>query len=222
MLCRLRVIVIDNTLETREKLLVSAKQEFLKNGFEKASLRVICKNAGLTTGALYFFFQNKEDIFDCLVKDSAVEFKNMLYNFAQEEKSNYQSISNSGKTNKSHLDINHEIYVMKYLYDNKDTVFLLTLKAQGSSYENYYNEIIKFVERSFGEVFQIYCGEKVANSRMVQCAIHYMVSWRIHAQLEVLQNSLNLEEVLLQAEIIAKYSVGGFENVVKSIRQSEI
>ena len=45
--------------ETREKLLASARQEFLEKGYTQASLRSICKNAGVTTGALYFFFQDK-------------------------------------------------------------------------------------------------------------------------------------------------------------------
>ena len=44
--------------ETRKKLQESAMQEFLEKGFMKASLRSICKNAGVTTGALYFFFQD--------------------------------------------------------------------------------------------------------------------------------------------------------------------
>ena len=44
--------------ETREKLLASARQEFLEKGYTQASLRSICKNAGVTTGALYFFFQD--------------------------------------------------------------------------------------------------------------------------------------------------------------------
>lgn len=46
--------------ETKERLLISAKKEFVEKGYLQASLRNICKNAGVTTGALYFFFQDKE------------------------------------------------------------------------------------------------------------------------------------------------------------------
>ena len=35
------------------KLLESAKEEFLSKGFLEASLKTICDNAGVTTGALY-------------------------------------------------------------------------------------------------------------------------------------------------------------------------
>ena len=49
--------------QTRQRLLRCAKAEFLSRGFEHASLRRICGAAGVTTGAVYFFFQNKEDLF---------------------------------------------------------------------------------------------------------------------------------------------------------------
>lgn len=36
-----------------QSILASAKKEFLAYGYEKASLRQICKQANVTTGALY-------------------------------------------------------------------------------------------------------------------------------------------------------------------------
>lgn len=56
-------------LETREKLLESAMAEFSENGYMKASLRKICADAGVTTGALYFFFKNKNDLFKAIVDE---------------------------------------------------------------------------------------------------------------------------------------------------------
>ena len=45
--------------ETKERLLACAKKEFVEKGYAKASLRAICREAGVTTGALYFFFRIK-------------------------------------------------------------------------------------------------------------------------------------------------------------------
>ncbi|WP_234121301.1 TetR/AcrR family transcriptional regulator [Clostridium hydrogenum] len=209
--------MIGNTLETREMLLDSAKKEFLKKGFEKASLRTICKNAGLTTGALYFFFNNKEDVFDCLVKDIVVELKSMLCNFSQKEKLEYKSALNNERDNNFQLDIEDEKEVMKYLYTNKEEFVLLINKAQGSPYENYYHEIVGFLEQLFDEFFQLYYDKEIVDSKTVQYAIHNMVSWKINSYIEILKNSLTLEEAMIQAEIIAKYAIGGFQNVIKSI-----
>ena len=55
--------------ETKARLLESARQEFIEKGYMKASLRNICKNAGVTTGALYFFFDSKEDLFEEIVEE---------------------------------------------------------------------------------------------------------------------------------------------------------
>jgi len=49
--------------ETRSRIIKSAEKEFAELGYEKASLRHICANAGVTTGALYFFFRDKDDLF---------------------------------------------------------------------------------------------------------------------------------------------------------------
>lgn len=53
--------------DTREKLLAAAAREFSAHGYDGASLRQICSVAGVTTGALYFFFKNKEDLFRTVV-----------------------------------------------------------------------------------------------------------------------------------------------------------
>ena len=53
----------ENDYEKRRLLIEAAKKEFLEKGYNKASLRTICNKAGMTTGALYFFFDNKEDLY---------------------------------------------------------------------------------------------------------------------------------------------------------------
>jgi AcrR family transcriptional regulator len=48
---------------TRMEILQSARSAFAKTGFAASSLQQIAKNAGVTRGALYHHFKNKEDIF---------------------------------------------------------------------------------------------------------------------------------------------------------------
>ncbi len=187
------------------------------NGFEKASLRTICKNAELTTGALYFFFENKEDLFDCIVKDSALELKKMMVSFAQTEKAEYQNALSGNNAECPHSDIGHEKALMSYFYTNKDVFVLLTRKAKGSSYEGFYREMVEFMELLFGKFVRLYHGKEVKDSAMMQNAVHCMVTFRINSYLELLQSNISLEEALIQAEIIANYAVGGFENVMRYI-----
>ena len=52
--------------ETERKILETAKKEFLERGFHGTSMRRIAALAGVTTGALYGYFDSKERIFDSL------------------------------------------------------------------------------------------------------------------------------------------------------------
>lgn len=52
---------------TQNKILNSAKMEFLQRGFLNASLRNIVKDAGVTTGAFYRYYDSKDALFAALV-----------------------------------------------------------------------------------------------------------------------------------------------------------
>lgn len=49
--------------ETKKQILAAATEEFSACGFGNASLRHICSKAGVTTGALYAYFKDKDDLF---------------------------------------------------------------------------------------------------------------------------------------------------------------
>jgi AcrR family transcriptional regulator len=59
----------DKSIDTR--LMKCARKEFLEKGFEKASLRRICREASVTTGALYKRFKGKEELFSALVEGTS-------------------------------------------------------------------------------------------------------------------------------------------------------
>ena len=57
-----------NKKETMEKIKQAALEEFYEKGYAKASLRTICSRAGVTTGAMYFSFENKEALFRAILE----------------------------------------------------------------------------------------------------------------------------------------------------------
>lgn len=52
--------------QTRQQLLDAALEVFWREGVTRATLQQIAAEAGLTRGALYWHFKNKEDLFDAL------------------------------------------------------------------------------------------------------------------------------------------------------------
>ena len=59
--------------EAHEKIIAAAVREFMIYGFENASMRRIAAEVGLTVGALYRHFPNKEEMFAALVEPTIDE-----------------------------------------------------------------------------------------------------------------------------------------------------
>ena len=69
--------VADRSIDPR--IIESAKEEFLQKGFLDASLQEICKNAGVTTGALYKRFKGKEELFCALVESTVQDLEENIF-----------------------------------------------------------------------------------------------------------------------------------------------
>ncbi|MGC9053361.1 MAG: TetR/AcrR family transcriptional regulator, partial [Candidatus Hydrogenedens sp.] len=58
----------EQNFSTEERLLKSALKLFSEKGYEGTSIREIIEDAGVTRPVLYYYFQNKEDLFRKLVE----------------------------------------------------------------------------------------------------------------------------------------------------------
>lgn len=61
-------------LPTRDKITGVALEVFAEKGLHGATMAEIAKRAGLTGGALYRYFENKEEIFQAVVEEHSVAF----------------------------------------------------------------------------------------------------------------------------------------------------
>lgn len=55
-------------LKTKEHLMLAALETFYQKGIARTSLNEIAQAAGVTRGALYWHFKNKEDLFDAIFR----------------------------------------------------------------------------------------------------------------------------------------------------------
>ena len=109
--------------ETKTHLLQCAKKEFMEKGFVGASLRGICQKAGVTTGALYFFFQDKDDLF-CEVVGNFMDRLNEILreHFSFEVR---EMESGKAKEHDDSSDFEAVAQVVHELYTYRDEVLLV-------------------------------------------------------------------------------------------------
>ena len=167
--------------ETREKLIESAKAEFMEKGYNKASLRSICANAGVTTGALYFFFEDKADLYKAIVgKPVDKLFEIMQAHFDEDDEiiaSPDYDVEDDDHSEVAQLLIHH-------IYSNYDAAILLLTKSQGSEYENIVDRIVDFTESKSVETMEKMAAQKgkknKVNRYMLHLVIHVVVDSFVH------------------------------------------
>ncbi|MGA9545183.1 MAG: TetR/AcrR family transcriptional regulator [Candidatus Sulfotelmatobacter sp.] len=64
-----RAVRLRNPERTRERLLQAAFREIYKSGFQSASLDTILASAGVTKGALYYYFKSKQGLGYAVVEE---------------------------------------------------------------------------------------------------------------------------------------------------------
>lgn len=62
----------------REQILDGAKRVFMRMGFDAASMNDITREAGVSKGTIYVYFQNKEDLFVAMVETERAAFLDSL------------------------------------------------------------------------------------------------------------------------------------------------
>lgn len=57
-------------LELRQAILDAAADTFARNGYDSVSLRAVAETVGLSHGAIYGYFKDKDELFEALVQQS--------------------------------------------------------------------------------------------------------------------------------------------------------
>ncbi len=196
--------------ETRQKLLASAKQEFMEKGYMKASLRNICKNAGVTTGALYFFFKDKEDLFGNLVEEPLNNlFSVMLQHYANE----VSETTENGVKLDYEDDYRSMRMILHYMYQYYDEFQMVLTKSQGSKYEHYVDECVEITEKHYRHIIENI--EKAIGKKILD---DYTIHWFSHMHIDVfvklLTHEPSEEAALRHMDIIMKYLIAGWEGLI--------
>ena len=64
-----------DAINRRQEIISAAIDLFYEYGYQRASVRDICRKVGLTQAAIYYHFHNKEEILFTIIE----QFSNQLY-----------------------------------------------------------------------------------------------------------------------------------------------
>lgn len=200
--------------ETKERLLESAKAEFAEKGYMKASLRKICAGAGVTTGALYFFFKDKEDLFTAIVGQPFDGLKEIMLQHFDDEK---ELLTSSDMLKlKEHIDDGHDeiaAALIHHLYSNYDAFTLLLTKSQGSKFEGCVDEVVEMTET-------VYCAmaenmaKMLPNTRVNTYMRHWLTHMIIDAFIHLFTHERDEQKALSNMRKIMNFLVRGWAEMI--------
>lgn len=191
---------------TKEKLMECARQEFLEKGYMNASLRSICKKAGVTTGALYFFFQNKEDLLSAVVEETLKGLTQIIQSHFSMELATEVQKALAGDASE---DTRSAKEILHYLYQHYDIVLILLTKSQGSCYETIVDRFVDVLEQHYDKLTD-QISAKHGAPKPDRDILHWTSHMQIDAFVYLLTHVRDEEKALKDLEQMVAYMVAGW------------
>ena len=194
---------------THKNIVDSGIKHFLKYGYERSNLRKICKDAGVTTGAFYRHFEDKEDLFVALVEPLANE---ILEFYSKFETESFQSLKRDELEDLADINVNGSIETALYMFGKKEIFELLMYHAYGTKYANFADKLVELEDENRKKVFQIVAGKKQM-IEIPETTIHLLDHAYINALCEIIIHSKTESEVRMNSKIVAEFFNNGWENL---------
>lgn len=194
---------------TLEAIHIAAKEEFLKKGFQSASLRNIVKTAGVTTGAFYGYYDSKEALFEALVGEQYHTFMNTYKKTIWEfrDMSPQEQVENMGV---SSFDCMHDMLL--YAYDHLTEFKLLLCCAEGTRFAGMLDEMVEIETKATHDFQEILDGMGKPSPRIDPQLEHILITGMFNTYFELIIHEIPLAraEVYL-SEMFDFYCAGWYK-----------
>ena len=193
------------TFDVREALLRSAKAEFLQCGFEKASLRTICKNAGVTTGAFYAYFEKKDDLFAAIVDPVLEKFDENCQFILEKQRQKRYTTGDS------------ELCSVEFLAAHREEAILLLDCAAGTKYENFQKEVLAaFMQESY-QIQMDFHAEKPVDPNLVRI----LLRMKLEAYRQILYGGYDRQEVRKLVRYLTSFTQAGVIQLMQELQANQ-
>ena len=183
----------------------------MEKGFKGASLRNIVKSAGVTTGALYGYYSNKEALFAALVEPCAAavmgRFMTAQTDFAQLPKE--EQPAHMGQESGECVD-----WMIDYMYSHWEAFKLLICCSSGTPYEQFIHNMVDIeVEYTFRYIDVLRdLGHTVPDLDRELC--HMIASGMFEGMFEVLRHDMPKERAVRFVTRLREFYTAGWIKIM--------
>lgn len=176
---------------TLEKIHSAAKEEFLQKGYRTASLRNIVKNAGVTTGAFYGYYNSKEELFAALVDEP---YKYLLSKYkaslsAFEELPPEKQPERMGTVGRECMQ-----EMLIYMNEHKTAFHLILLCSDGTPYETLIDDLVELEVEATERYCDVLCSLGKTVPAIDKRLEHILVTGMMNAYFEIIIHNMSLTD----------------------------
>lgn len=190
----------------KERIDRSALRLFSRSGFADATIARIAREAGISTGNVYNYYKNKERLFYALVPKSFVE------QFLQLLRSKYKATDGRSLDNIMSYGpmVLRDRQMRNLLVENRERIIILLDKSEGTRYESFRGDLVKFMVQNVREYATSMEGRgRVAMDGMKYRLLSVIYDNLLQAFVEILKEYETEAEIGESYECLLSYHYGG-------------
>jgi AcrR family transcriptional regulator len=196
---------------TRREILVAARDEFIRMGFENASMRTIAKKANVSTSNIYNYFKNKETLLLEILKPVLTGMEN-AFQFISQPNYFEKRFNDSYENWKERFDI-----ALNYVDNNRDDFTLLLLKSQGSALEEFPDTVLtRLTNLNFEQYSQFKSANPHYKGEISEFVVRNILSFFLNIFIQMIRQNIPKSEMLIYEDSILKFLHFGYKGSIAS------
>lgn len=191
----------------KKKIEDAAREDFLKHGYAKTSMRNIAKKARISTSNIYNYFESKDYLFSSLIDPVYEKINSLLSHlFATEEKlGEFEFFKQISEV------VAHPIGDI--IKNNAKELIILMDKSEGTKYKNFKEDLIKKIESHFME--SIVHEKKVKDKNLTNFFVIHIISNNfLEGLLELAKHYESDKWVDVNIDLLMKYHINGISGLL--------
>ncbi len=198
-------------LNTLQRIMEEGKREFLQKGFNDASLRNIVKRAGVTTGAFYGYYSDKEALFEALVSPAVNGLKELFLSAHRSFDEFPQDVKRSCVYSHS---ISYHKELISYIYDHFTEFKLLITCSGGTAFSDFINSLVETEVESTLKFIESTGNDALRSGRATSELMHIISSAYFSAVFEIVIHDMTREAADSYVESLRQFFTAGWKTIL--------
>ena len=197
--------------QTKEDILTAAANELVLNGFQGTSLRKIAAAAGVTTGAIYFFFEGKDQLFEAVISKVTRPFMQ----FMKEHYESEHDFMNKKPSENLNEDIAISLRLIDFYFQNKKIWDILLRELNHPAVQEFIESFADYSAQHYMELLKLASEQQKRGKGIDPFAVQQYAHMQLDTMLTLISRDFSREEMTEHSRTVTKMLRAAFMSLLE-------